>query len=270
MLISEKSTVSKTAEVERERARGMTDQTISDDIPPAYGDHLQDVTTANASSDPLARLKGTPTNFLSVDQRNGAIKGTYIIDPSLHIHESYLPPPVKEGEGETTAERKNLYLHTMNGSVDVDVWLVGRKNGASKTEQKRTTLDISSNDGSITAKLHAIDTIDPFTMNVFTKDGRVTVLLPRSFHGPITMMSGDGSCTLSSDMLKTSIHVGLANRTTRYFVGDYSSSAQQVPWEGDEVKIETRDGKVRVRYIDEVVQPSTSSSWCIFSRLFHC
>ncbi|KIM56677.1 hypothetical protein SCLCIDRAFT_131939, partial [Scleroderma citrinum Foug A] len=210
-----------------------------------------------------------PTNFLCVDQRNGAIKGTYIIDPSLQIPESHLPPPVKTGEGGAEGERKNLYLHTRDGSVDVDVWLVGHKS-RSKESTKRTTLYVSSNDGAITTKIQAIDNIDPFFLNIFTKDGKITVLLPRSFHGPITMTSGDGSCTLSNDMLKTSTHLGVADRTTRYFVGQYALSSMQNVWEGDEVKVETRDGKIKVRYIDEVVQSSSSSSWCIFSRLFHC
>ena len=118
----------------------------------------------------------------------------------------------------------------------------------------------------------AIDTIDPFSLNVFTKDGKITVLLPRSFHGPITMTSGDGSCTLSDDMLKTSTYLGVVDRTTRYFVGQYSPSSMQQVWEGDEVKVETRDGNIRLRYVDEVVQLfSFSSSWCVFiSRLFHC
>ena len=105
-----------------------------------------------APSDPLARLKGKPTNFLCVDQRNGAIKGTYIIDPSLQIPESHLPPPVKEGEGGGDGERKNLYLHTRDGSVDVDVWLVGHKS-RSKGSGERTTLHVSSNDGAITTKI---------------------------------------------------------------------------------------------------------------------
>ena len=84
------------------------------------------------------------------------------------------------------------------------------------------------------------------------------------------MTSGDGSCTLSNDMLKNSTHLGVAKCTTRYFVGKYSPDSAQQEWEGDEVKVETKDGKVRVRYVDEVVKSSSSSSsWCILSRLFH-
>lgn len=217
-----------------------------------------------------------------MNQRNGAIRGTYIVDPSLHP----LPVPREEGglvdivkvciaalgvgvPPVAEGERKNLYLHTQDGSVDVDVWLVGHKDRSSKGSGKRTLLHVSSNDGSITTKVQAIDAIDPFSLNVFTKDGKITVLLPRSFHGPITMTSGDGSCTLSDDMLKTSTYLGVADRTTRYFVGQYSPSSMQQVWEGDEVKVETRDGNIRLRYVDEVVQLfSFSSSWCVFSRLF--
>ena len=61
------------------------------------------------------RLKGKPTNFLCVDQRNGTIKGIYILDPSLQISDSHLSLPVKEGGW------NNLYLHMRDGSVNVDV-----------------------------------------------------------------------------------------------------------------------------------------------------
>ena len=84
------------------------------------------------------------------------------------------------------------------------------------------------------------------------------------------MTSGDGSCTLSNDMLKNSTHLGITKCTTQYFVCKYSPDSTQQEWEGDKVKVKMKDGKIRVRYVDEVVKlSSSSSSWCIFSKLFH-
>ena len=120
-----------------------------DNIPPAYGEHPQDFSASpsiDISADPVARLKGKPTNFLCVDQRNGARKGIYILDPSLQIPDSHLSLPVKEGEW------NNLYLHTRDGSVNVDVWLVGHK-GDSKGACKWTSLHVSSNDRAIMTKV---------------------------------------------------------------------------------------------------------------------
>ncbi|KAG6331973.1 hypothetical protein ID866_7115 [Astraeus odoratus] len=215
---------------------------LDDDIPPAYDGHQEDTRVrpiaAPAQDTAFARLKGKPTNFLSVIEKDGPIKGTYIIDPSLQVPPASLPPP-KESEPE---DRNNLYLHTRNGCVDVDIWLVGRKDSMC-VDQMRTTLHLSSGDGSITAKVHSMDAIDPFYLNVFTKDGRVTVLLPRSFHGPLTLQTRDGSCTLSSDLLKNSAKLSVVDRTTRYFVGNYTPSPS---WEGDELRVETWDGKIKI------------------------
>lgn len=237
-----------------------------EDNPPAYNDHAQDTMIlrgTQSAADTHSKPKGNPTNYLSVVGSHSPIKGTYVIDPSMHVPSSYLPPL---GEGETEGDRKNLHLHTRDGSVDVDIWLVGRQQH-SDIRKHRTTLHVSSRDGSIAIKVHAIDAIQPFFLDVFTRDGRITVLLPRSFHGPVALTSRDGSCTLSDELLCNSTPLGVADHTTRFFVGDFSAvpdSASQ--WEGYELKAETRDGRVRVKYVDEDGQSGPKLG--LFSRIF--
>ncbi|KAI6107566.1 hypothetical protein EDD16DRAFT_1869010 [Pisolithus croceorrhizus] len=192
----------------------------------------------------------------------GPINGTYIINPSMHVPAIYLPPL---GGGKTERDRKNLYLHTQYGSVNVNIWLVGDQ-GHPEARKPQTTLHVSSEGGSITVEVHAIDAIEPFFLDVFTCHGLINVLLPRSFHGPVTLRSGYESCTLSNELLQSSTLLGVADYTTRFFVGDFLAACDPVSqWESYELKAETLCGWVRVKYVDEV-EPGSKPG--LFSRIF--
>lgn len=84
------------------------------------------------------------------------------------------------------------------------------------------------------------------------------MLLPRSFHGPILLTTRQ-SVKLSDDLLQRSTTLGTVENTRRYFVGDFSRQML-----GDELKVTSRDGKIAIRYVDEV-EPMKSG---IFSRIF--
>ncbi|KIJ15396.1 hypothetical protein PAXINDRAFT_176538 [Paxillus involutus ATCC 200175] len=271
MIISEqdlKPEISKLAEVEWERAKGFAE--LQDDLPPAYGDHDQDASVPSRSSattphNILAQHGVKPTNYLTLIERDSAIRGTYIIDPHLYIPAHLLPPLVS---GQTEEDRKNLYLHTRDGTVDINIWLVSptaNRDTKSPPPNKRTTMKVSSNDGSVTVRVNAVDYIDPFLLDVFSRDGRVTVLIPQSFHGPLHLKARDGGHALSDGVLRNSTSLGTAEGTVRYFVGDFSA-ASEPRWESDELRVESRDGKIRVRYVDEIETTSTKGGF--FSRMF--
>ncbi|KIK90637.1 hypothetical protein PAXRUDRAFT_831529 [Paxillus rubicundulus Ve08.2h10] len=269
MIISEqdlKPEISKRAEVESERARRPAE--LQDDLPPAYGDHdgSAPVPTATTPRDILAQHGAKPTNYLTLVERDSAIRGTYMIDPHLHIPTHLLPPLAP---GQTEEERNNLYLHTRDGTVDVTIWLAGpaaNRDAKPPLADKRTTIRVSSDDGPVTVRVNAVDYIDPFLLDVFTRDGRVTVLIPRSFHGPLHLKARDGGHALSDGVLGNSTSLGTAEGTVRYFVGDFSS-ASEPRCEGDELRLESRDGKIRVRYVDEI-DTATSTKGGFFSRMF--
>ncbi|KAJ7637435.1 hypothetical protein B0H17DRAFT_837582, partial [Mycena rosella] len=63
-----------------------------------------------------------PTNFLSLSRGNRPITGTYAIDARIKIPQVLLPPLAPH---DTEATRKDLSLHTTNGSIDVDVFIYG-------------------------------------------------------------------------------------------------------------------------------------------------
>ncbi|KAI6097464.1 hypothetical protein F5141DRAFT_1067143 [Pisolithus sp. B1] len=188
------------------------------DHPPGYDDHARAAMvfrSTQPTANTLSKPKGNPTNYLSVSKMHGPIIGTYIINPSMHVPPTYLPPL---GGGETERDRKNLHLHTHthNGSVDVDIWLVGDQRHP-EARKDRTTLHHRANH----------------------------VFLPRSFHGPVALESRYGSHTLSEELLQNSTLLGVAGYTTRFFVGDFLAACDSVSqWEDYELKAETRDGWV--------------------------
>jgi hypothetical protein len=66
---------------------------------------------------------------------------------------SYLLPPL--GPEESEENRKNLSLHSKHGSVTAEIWLLGVRDAQpfDSKKTKRTTLDICSQNGSVTARV---------------------------------------------------------------------------------------------------------------------
>ncbi|KAF9240444.1 hypothetical protein BU15DRAFT_87655 [Melanogaster broomeanus] len=238
-----------------------------DDLPPPYDAHapVAPVPSGSSATAPSSTLPPgvKPCNLITLIEKDSAIRGAYVIDPRLQVPANLLPPLIT---GQTEAERKNLYLHTRDGTVDISIWLIGPNAKAVATPpKKRTTMSVSSNDGSVTVRVNSVDVVDPFLLDVFARDGRVTVLLPQSFRGPLFLKARHGKNELSEGLLRNSTCLGTAEGTTRYFVGDFQA-ATGPRWEGDELKVETRDGKIRVRYVDEI--EASSSKGGFFSRVF--
>ncbi|KAG1811829.1 uncharacterized protein BJ212DRAFT_1277475, partial [Suillus subaureus] len=200
-----------------------------------------------------------PTNFLSLILKDKPIRDCYVIDPLMQIPFSLLPPL---NTGETDQDRKNLYLRTRDGSIDADIWLIGQEEAAPKNG-RRTTLSLSSNDGSVTAKINTVKVVAPFLLDIYARDGQVTVLLPRSFHGSLLLTSRQ-SVKLSDNLLQRSITLSTVEHTRRYFVGDIPHRLFDNNWDGDELKVVSRDGRIIIRYRDEAELPKTG----FFSRIF--
>ena len=75
------------------------------------------------------------TNFLKIYGEHTNIRGTYVIDPGMQM-----PQFVS-----SASEGKNLNLRGVNGSIDVEVWLVG-------DETKKAILSIGGENGPVTVK----------------------------------------------------------------------------------------------------------------------
>ncbi|KAG2140685.1 hypothetical protein DEU56DRAFT_289814 [Suillus clintonianus] len=260
MIISEKelpNECTKVVEAEQDQSHVVIN-TMDDALPPAYSDHVQHERIASSCSTEL-RPPSKPTNFLSLILKDKPIRGCYVIDPLIQIPLSLLPPL---NAGETIQDRKNLYLRTKDGSINADIWLMGQDNAAPKNGS-RTTLSLSSNDGNITAKINTVKVVAPFLLDIYARDGRVTVLLPRSFHGSLLLTSRQ-SVKLSDDLLQRSTILSTVEHTRRYLVGDISHRMFGGDWNGDELKVVSWDGRIMIRYMDEAEPAKTG----FFSQIF--
>ena len=70
------------------------------------------------ASSASSRSTVRPTNYTSISQRYGSIKGRWVINPSLSNPSSVLPP-LPEVTSEDAG--KNLFLETKDGKIKADV-----------------------------------------------------------------------------------------------------------------------------------------------------
>ncbi|KAG2063754.1 hypothetical protein BDR04DRAFT_1111148 [Suillus decipiens] len=210
--------------------------------------------------------KSKPTNHLHLFSEDGSIKGEYVIDPAMNIPTSLLPPLRPE---ESEADRKNLSLHSKNGSIKAEIRLLGARDAQpfDSKSTKRTILNIGSDCGSITAWVHTIHRVAPFLLTISSKNGGVTVTLPRSFDGLLLLTVRNGSVSLSDTLSANCTHLSQVDLTRRYFVGDLSA-VDDSDWTGDELRVEARHGNIKIKYVEEQTSADDTNKGGLLSRLF--
>jgi len=220
-------------------------------------------------------FKSKPVNYISIIRQNNPIKENFIINPTLQIPASLLIPLE---DGQTEEDRKNLKLESSNSYIETDIWLVGddqrdqeiNLDNKGVPKKKRTTLDLSSSNSRVVVKMYTYTgpgvTRSPFHLRATSRNSYVTIHLPRSFQGLLTMSSERGSFKLSDELSEHVTTFNEVNDTRRCFVGDFAASgwaeaeAEGVEgWTGDEVFASSQYDKVTVQYVDEGKKPSQGS-----------
>lgn len=83
--------------------------------------------------------------MLYLSRTNAAVRGAWLLDPTLHIPDSVLAP-LQDG-----AERKNMSLKSRNGPISADVRVAPSEGPRPLGE--RTTLEFSAHNGSISVRI---------------------------------------------------------------------------------------------------------------------
>jgi len=247
---------------------------LSDDPPPTYVTNDKYAEPPRLS--PLQRatevISVKPSNFLYISRINAPLRGSWLIDTSLSIPSSLLPPLAV---GETESIRKNLSLTTTNGHLDADITIAPLR-PESQNEQRRAILFVKSTSGRVTIRVHAEQTSRPaIHLTAVTSNATLNVHIPRSFRGPITIKMTNGRTHFSPFVQSQLTTLSEVNQMQRGFIGDWSEvgpSGTSEPshsseWLGDELVLETINNSINIHYDDEVVEIAKSSGG-FFSRLF--
>jgi hypothetical protein len=103
----------------------------------------------------------------------------------------------------------------------------------------------------------------PLSITALSQNGSVTLSLPRSFVGPLTVRTHNGSYkptpALDSAVTTFSEHDGLR----KSFIGDPVGSgylADPEAWQGGEVTMESKNGTLRIGWMDESHECPVSGS----------
>jgi hypothetical protein len=93
----------------------------------------------------------------------------------------------------------------------------------------------------------------PVRITASSEHGNVTLYLPRSFCGFLTLTSKNTTVVFSEQFSQHVTTLSDVSGTHRCFVGDLSNWVNRDEvWEGDELIASSHDGKVKLLYLDEV------------------
>ncbi|KAF9269023.1 hypothetical protein L218DRAFT_993957 [Marasmius fiardii PR-910] len=258
------------------------DAKVVDTPPPPY---------ASAESEPVdedgdlipPNLK--PTNFISVLHKDGSERGSYAIDPSIRIPESFLPPLETEVT-DSDPIRKNFQALSKNGHVDVQIFIVP---GSKPFDgRKRVKMEVGSKNGSVTAKVVSIQELlnreemggdknlqrragslcPPFALRCQSHNGSVHVAIPRSFHGSLSLSAKHSGVRLSEQVRAEVAVFNDTNGVKRYYIGPLNDPDEAARENEDEVMVECKNGSIRITYSDEIVESVFKGFMGMLGRLF--
>jgi len=242
-----------------------------DELPPPYAG-IQDAEPSSStgrSSRLTSRAPQIPaSNFVFVKRENNGIADSYVIDTQLQVPESVISP-IAEGGVEVnknallSGERPHIYLESIHGAVNADIWLVRGAGEAqpgqdAKTDSEdRALVTVKSSNSSVNTKLHC-DSEQPYLLCCSSQHGTVNVSLPSTFVGPATITTTHGKVILSPAVQARCTTFSEMNNVRTCFIGDYGAAGFRSlnEWKGSMLQLSTYTSKIKVGFNDEVVSPS--------------
>ncbi|KAK0224777.1 hypothetical protein EDD85DRAFT_859129 [Armillaria nabsnona] len=203
-----------------------------------------------------------PGNYRTIIRASGPIKESFLIDPTLSVPPSLLPPKtphemVTEENGVKVIQRNNLNLIAKKREIDADIEIMNPKSD----EVTRCRIDIRSR-GDITIHLHLPGTASPHDptrlvlplclMDVHSSSGAIYLWIPwKRLEGPLNVTTRHGM-QFSPIVLKD---LNIFNESKKWrkerkecFLGNFAGWSEGT---GDMINLEAKAGRVIVRYIEE-------------------
>jgi len=272
IVVSEDQPSKKATEANLER----TQVVQVDDPPPLYTASDSQIATSSTQSPSRNLPDIKPSNFVYLSRANSSVKGTWVIDPSLSIPSSFLPPLVS---GETEETRKNIFLESKNGVVDGEIFILPTSTDSlsAMLHRQRVLVRGSSRNGSVTTKIHDVSSYSvgetrlPIQISCYSSNGSIHIYLPRSFQGPLSVQTHNGSLRFSEPVKQLLTPFSEMNGVQRSFLGHLDSSKWEngAEWVGDELAAESKNGNVKIYFDDEGDTPFRAKSQSFFGRIFN-
>ncbi|KAJ7153536.1 hypothetical protein C8R43DRAFT_885468, partial [Mycena crocata] len=177
-----------------------------------------------------------PANHIVISRRLGELKGTFVLDPSLRV-----PHPMRARD-----ETLHLSLSALLGEVAAVIYVVPSALGSLPSD--RTRMEVTSTLGTTRLELHAPQPRAPISVSVSARLGEATLLLPRSFRGPLRISVALGEVEMSAALRAVTTKFG----DGRMFVGEWTKEElEENMWAGDEAVVNSQLGTVYVGYDTE-------------------
>jgi len=212
-----------------------------------------------------------PGNYKTIIRASGPIKESFLIDPTLHVPQSLLPPEtphetVTEGNGVKVIRRNNLNLIAKKGEIDADIEILNPKSD----EVTRCRIDIRSR-GDIKIRLHLPGTASSYYLNrlvlplcamdIRSSSGDIYLWIPRKrLEGPLNVTSRHG-VEFSSVVLKD---LNIFNESEKWrkkrkecFLGNFAEWSEET---GSLINLKAKAGSVFVRYMEDIPDETESRS----------
>ncbi|KAG8997343.1 hypothetical protein FRB94_007698 [Tulasnella sp. JGI-2019a] len=209
-------------------------------LPPAY-------THNGHSASTIDTIHPMRANHLYISENRAPIKGSWTVDPSMHVPQGLLPQVKNKKK-----KLDNLNFYSHQKQVHATLTLAGGR------EPTKSFLSAQSKQGPVTVEITS-RTNQRFHLTAVSKRSHVTVYIPRDFEGPITFKYTKIPPHFSEGLLPQLTLFGRDNTQGTAFVGDWSKfgngpkgkDGRYDHWNGDELVVSAKRGLLRVCYTDE-------------------
>ncbi|KAF5380771.1 hypothetical protein D9757_007113 [Collybiopsis confluens] len=184
-----------------------------------------------------------------------SICASYVINPGYQ-------DPLRGSSSKGKQRRKNLFLRSECGHIDVDVRVLHTEAGTGQSPRK-VALDFQTTFGSIHVKVHASSSPDRLPIHIYASSncGPLNkISLPQSFQGFLVLSLSLGQLSLSPKIKEKISWESQAGKTRTIFIGDLSVLRSRSvsglknnigPWAGDKVHLDAVCGSVTIDFVEE-------------------
>ncbi|KAF5326933.1 hypothetical protein D9619_004297 [Psilocybe cf. subviscida] len=196
-----------------------------------------------------------PTNCIQISTVD-SIRGVYTIDPGLTPPAFLFTQPPHGYQ-----DRQNVLIESQGGNVYVDLFFL-----PSSDKHKMISMTLKSHQGSASVRVHDADPQDaswirgPISIMV-TASKKADIYIPRSFRGPLQLVTGNTGEVCYSNALKAEVApVFSRNGVHNCFIGGLPDGEDVIQtWTGDQLTA-AANGAINLYFDDEGDIPTKDTS----------